>query len=132
MHSEPRYAFALHRVTSCDIGFTHAVPILSFATKTEVDPCQFSSVGGTRGGLRYGRRIALQDQIRGRDGFPPALRRPGDRATLAKGWRPAGGGHTVHWNGRDGLELELANGVYLYRMEPESRWTGTWKLLLLR
>ena len=87
MHREPRYAFALHRVTSCDIGFTHAVPILSFATKTEVDPCQFSSVGGTRGGLRYRRRIALQDQIRGRDGFP----------------RRAGGPETArHWQ-RDGV-----------------------------
>ena len=30
-----------------------------------------------------------------------------------------------HWDGRDDLGRELASGVYLYRMEPESRWTGT-------
>lgn len=30
-----------------------------------------------------------------------------------------------HWDGRDDLGRELASGVHLYRMEPESRWTGT-------
>lgn len=52
-------------------------------------------------------------------------------ATLAKGWRPAGA-HTVRWDGRNDLGQALASGVYLYRMTSASRWTGVWKLLLLR
>ena len=52
-------------------------------------------------------------------------------ATLARGRRPAGS-HAVRWNGRDDLGRALASGVYLYRMESEARWAGTWKLLLLR
>ncbi len=44
-------------------------------------------------------------------------------ATLARGWLPAST-HTVRWDGRDDLGRELTSGVYLYSMEPESRWTG--------
>jgi hypothetical protein len=52
-------------------------------------------------------------------------------ATLARGSRQAGS-HTVRWDGRDDQGQRLASGVYLYRMKSESRWTETWKLLLLR
>ena len=51
-------------------------------------------------------------------------------ATLIDGQRSAGA-YTVHWDGRDDRGLDLASGIYLYRLRVGS-YTNVNKLLLLR
>ena len=51
-------------------------------------------------------------------------------ATLARGNRPAGQ-YTLSWDGRTDDGLDLASGIYLYRLQTR-RATETRKLLLLR
>ncbi|MEW6755761.1 MAG: FlgD immunoglobulin-like domain containing protein [Candidatus Latescibacterota bacterium] len=50
--------------------------------------------------------------------------------TLVEGVREAGS-HTVHWDGRDGTERELASAVYLYRLRARESME-TRKLVLVR
>ena len=51
-------------------------------------------------------------------------------ADLVRARREAGT-HRVQWDGRDGVGVPLASGVYLVRLSA-GRWVGTEKLLLLR
>ena len=51
-------------------------------------------------------------------------------ARLVDGMRPAGA-YTVHWDGTDDQDHDLASGLYLYRLQAGVR-TATKKLLLLR
>ena len=51
-------------------------------------------------------------------------------ATLAQGRRQAGT-YTLRWDGRDDAGIELASGVYLYRLTAGDP-VATRKLLLLR
>jgi hypothetical protein len=52
-------------------------------------------------------------------------------ATLVDGTRKAGT-YTVHWDGRDDGDRELASGVYLYRLLAGDQPIETRKLLLVR
>jgi len=53
-------------------------------------------------------------------------------ATLVNGLRQAGA-YTIHWDGRDDRDRELASGIYLYRLQTrDGTQIETRKLLLLR
>ena len=52
-------------------------------------------------------------------------------ATLVDGMRPVGA-YTVHWDGRDDQDRQLASGVYLYRLQVGQQQMETRKLVLMK
>ena len=52
-------------------------------------------------------------------------------ATLAQGSREAGT-YALHWDGRDESGMELASGVYLYRLQVGGGQVEMRKLVLVR